>query len=237
MKLRLTESTAERNEFGRKEINEETKKNLLKIIQSILNDPQSYEFSFPVDYEKYNILDYPLIIKYPSDLNTVRNKLNEDKYENIQECLNDIQLIWDDCKTFNPPQSEFVKMANHCEKLFRKKFEKIFKKSLTYINNNNNNNNDNNNNSINLNEEEDDKETNAYDFDETEILSVGEKKELLDNFNQLVYEGNKKKIKYIYNYLKYVNPDLIHENDNKIQINIDGITRSAMNKIYYLIKQ
>jgi hypothetical protein len=234
MKLRLTESTAERNEVGRKEINEETKKNLIKIIQSILNDPQSYEFSFPVDFKKYNILDYPLIIKYPSDLNTVKNKLNENKYNSIQECLNDIQLIWDDCKTFNPPQSEFVKMANHCEKLFRKKFEKIFKKSLTY---NNNNNSDNNNNSINLNEEEDDKETNAYDFDETEILSVGEKKELLDNFNQLVYEGNKKKIKYIYNYLKYVNPDLIHENDNKIQINIDGITRSAMNQIYYLIKQ
>ena len=112
MKLSLTESTAERNEFGRKEINEETKKNLLRIIQSILNDSQSYEFSFPVDYEKYNILDYPLIIKYPSDLNTVKNKLNEDKYENIQECLNDIQLIWDDCKTFNPLQNEFVKMAN-----------------------------------------------------------------------------------------------------------------------------
>jgi len=228
MKLCLNETISERNEFGKKEINEETKKNLIKIIQSILNDPQSYEFSFPVDFKKYNILDYPLIIKYPSDLNTVKNKLNENKYNSIQECLNDIQLIWDDCKTFNPPQSEFVKMANHCEKLFKKKFEKFFKKSLTYNNNINNN--------INLNED-DDKETIENDFDETEILSVGEKKELLDNLNQLIYEGNIKKIKYVYNYLKYVKPDLINEIDNKIQINIDGLTRSAMNKIYFLIKQ
>jgi hypothetical protein len=54
--------------------------------------------------------------------------------------------------------------------------------NIYYNNNNdynNNNNSDNNNNSINLNEEEDDKETNVYDFDETEILSVGEKKNYL----------------------------------------------------------
>ena len=91
--LSLGESIKKRKEFGNKIIDEETKKNLLKIINIILKDSKSTEFSQPVNFKEYNILDYPEIIKYPSDLETVKNKLIENKYNSIQECLNEIQLI------------------------------------------------------------------------------------------------------------------------------------------------
>ena len=35
------------------------------------------------------------------DLGTVRKKLMNNKYETIEAVLDDIQLIWDNCKTYN----------------------------------------------------------------------------------------------------------------------------------------
>ena len=60
--LSLGESIEGRKEFGLKKIDEETKKNLLKILNIILKDSKSTEFSHPVNYKEYNILDYPEII-------------------------------------------------------------------------------------------------------------------------------------------------------------------------------
>jgi len=35
------------------------------------------------------------------DLNTVMNKLNAEKYPTIEECIEEIQLIWDNCFIYN----------------------------------------------------------------------------------------------------------------------------------------
>ena len=47
------------------------------------------------------LLDYTKIIKNPMDLGTVSEKLHSDQYRFIEEVLDDIQLIWDNCKTYN----------------------------------------------------------------------------------------------------------------------------------------
>jgi hypothetical protein len=35
------------------------------------------------------------------DLGTVKRNLTSAKYSNIEECLDDLQLIWDNCKIYN----------------------------------------------------------------------------------------------------------------------------------------
>jgi hypothetical protein len=35
------------------------------------------------------------------DLGTILSKLNEERYENIEEFLDDFELIWDNCKNYN----------------------------------------------------------------------------------------------------------------------------------------
>lgn len=45
--------------------------------------------------------DYPLIIKNPIDLGTIKKKLTMNRYQFVEEVLDDIQLIWDNCKTYN----------------------------------------------------------------------------------------------------------------------------------------
>jgi hypothetical protein len=54
-----------------------------------------------VNFIGMGLTDYSFIIKYPMDLSTVSRKLREDKYSFVEEALDDIQLIWDNCKAYN----------------------------------------------------------------------------------------------------------------------------------------
>ena len=45
--------------------------------------------------------DYPLIIKQPMDLGTVKKNLKNNKYTYLNEVFDDLQLIWNNCKTYN----------------------------------------------------------------------------------------------------------------------------------------
>ena len=47
------------------------------------------------------LTDYLTIIKKPMDLSTVRTNLDNNEYDYIEEVLNDLQLIWDNCKLYN----------------------------------------------------------------------------------------------------------------------------------------
>lgn len=39
------------------------------------------------------------------DLGTVKKNLNNNMYETVEECLTDVQLIWENCKTYNDPSN------------------------------------------------------------------------------------------------------------------------------------
>jgi hypothetical protein len=49
--------------------------------------------------------DYPQYVKHPMDLSTIHRKLREQRYRLVEEVLDDFQLIWDNCKCYNPPNS------------------------------------------------------------------------------------------------------------------------------------
>lgn len=48
-----------------------------------------------------NLNDYPTIVKHPMDLGTVEKRLKNEKYKFVEEFLDDVQLIWDNCKLYN----------------------------------------------------------------------------------------------------------------------------------------
>lgn len=51
------------------------------------------------------LTDYPVVVKHPMDLSTVNKKFTQNKYQSIEAICDDLQLIWDNCKTYNPPNS------------------------------------------------------------------------------------------------------------------------------------
>ena len=109
------------------EIGDDEIKIIEKVFEIMEKDPLAFDFLEPVDYIALNILDYPKIITHPMDLGTVKKNLLDHKYLNFKEFMEDINLIWNNCRTYNLPGSEIVKMANHCEKMFNKQLDKTFK--------------------------------------------------------------------------------------------------------------
>ena len=196
------------NEVLNQIIDKEIKSKLLKIISTIKKLKEAYEFLEPVDYVKYNIPDYLDIIKYPKDLSMVQFNLENDHYKTIQAFLNDVQLIWDNCYTYNPPKNYISKCAQICEKKFKKEFEKYF--------------------NINI---------DIYEEYSHDNIGINEKMELKETINKLIKDNNIKALNNIKNYCIKIVPHIIHINEKEktYKIIFDKLNRHILYNIYEII--
>ena len=64
------------------------------------------------------------MIKKPNDLKTCRKALLKGKFKRYEDFFRDIQLIWDNCKTYNIQGSDIYKLAEHMEKTAKKAINK-----------------------------------------------------------------------------------------------------------------
>ena len=70
-------------------------------MNSLSRHSQAWLFAEPVDPEKFGIKDYFAIITRPMDFGTIKTKLKEHQYVNIQEFIDDIQLTFNNCLKYN----------------------------------------------------------------------------------------------------------------------------------------
>jgi hypothetical protein len=82
-----------------------------------------------VPWKDLGLSDYPEVIKRPMDLTTCRRNLSKNKYKSYADFFADLQLIWDNCKTYNLAESEIYKLADTMEK-FTKKLVNACKEDL-----------------------------------------------------------------------------------------------------------
>ena len=68
-------------------------------------------FREAVDWRSLGLYDYPQVVKQPMDLGTVKKKIENGSYSLVQDCANDIRLIWKNCMTYNADGSEFYLLA------------------------------------------------------------------------------------------------------------------------------
>ena len=186
-------------------------KKLEKVFTVMEGDSQAYDFLEPVDYVALNILDYPTIIKNPMDLGTVKSKLKDNKYPTFLEFLSDIDLIWTNCRTYNMAGSEIVKMANHCEKVFKKQMEKQFKNYMT---------------------KSASKKESAIDDNDT-TLTMDQKMKLTDMIRVLSNEGLTQVVKLI---MKECPKGIEDVDSEKLQIKIDFIDHKTYTQLLETIE-
>jgi len=96
----------------------------LNIIDDLFEIPESVPFRTPVDYKALHLIDYPVVIKHPMDLGTVKKKLKGNKYKNMNDVLEDIQQTWNNCKLYNQEGSLIYKHAQKLEKATKKLVKK-----------------------------------------------------------------------------------------------------------------
>ena len=92
-------------------LSKKQQQSIQSIIQSLKLDKNSKEFLKPVDYKGLNLYDYTTVIKQPMDLDTVNRNFKAGKYRGFQECMNDINLIWRNCMTYNREDSGIYMQA------------------------------------------------------------------------------------------------------------------------------
>ena len=205
----MSSASSKEPAYYKNEINEEEIKKLEKIFETMEKDNQAYEFLTPVDYIGLNILDYPKIFTHPMDLGTVKKNLLNGDYKIFQYFMSDINLIWKNCRTYNLPGSEIVKMANHCDKKIKQLIDKQFK---NYQN----------------------KGGSTKNKNENNTLTLTEKTKLIESIRELSNEGLSQVVKII---LKECPKGIEDIDSEKLQIKVDLLDKKTYDIINQCIEK
>jgi len=102
-----------------------------KVVSELWENEESAPFREPVDHKTLGLFDYPMMIKTPMDLSTIKKKLKSNKYRKNQDFIDDVQLIWENCKKYNVDGSQIYRSALKMEKVAKRILKKysILKKS------------------------------------------------------------------------------------------------------------
>jgi bromodomain-containing factor 1 len=95
------------------------------IMRNLKKHRDAAPFLHPVDYIKLNVPDYPKVIKYPMDLTTVDKKLNTGEYDSVEEFINDIRLVFNNCYKFNGPEAMISMLCQNVESAFEKSLRQM----------------------------------------------------------------------------------------------------------------
>merc|ERR1712137_672116 len=93
------------------------------VLRTLMNHRLAEPFLEPVDYIGLGLSDYPKIIKNPMDLSTVKEKLTMNVYNGPQDFIEDIDLIFKNAITYNPPDTDVFVQANMMKNLFHEKIQ------------------------------------------------------------------------------------------------------------------
>ncbi|OMJ77714.1 hypothetical protein SteCoe_22617 [Stentor coeruleus] len=96
-----------------------------QLLNLIELHEECQEFLSPVDYKRLGIPMYPIIIKNPMDIGTIKKRLKAHYYTNIHDFIADIQLVWDNCKKYNEASTEIHQQAVFLEKQTRRHCSKL----------------------------------------------------------------------------------------------------------------
>ncbi|CAG9311911.1 unnamed protein product [Blepharisma stoltei] len=89
-----------------------------KLIANLWRANHAWIFHEPVDPVKLNILDYFDIVKRPMDFGTIKKKLNNNVYKSGEEFIKDLDLVFENCRLYNKPDSDVIKMCNQVQSVY-----------------------------------------------------------------------------------------------------------------------
>ena len=66
------------------------------------------------------------------DFGTISTKVNEHQYATMEEFAKDVELVFSNCRTFNPPTTYPVNCADIVEKVFKREWTKANERKLSW---------------------------------------------------------------------------------------------------------
>lgn len=93
----------------------------VRMIDDVLLHPTSWPFSKPVN--ERTAPGYSKIVKKPMDFSTVKFNLEQGLYSSPGQVTDDVALIFQNCRAYNPPGDEIRAMGSEIEAFFRSNWE------------------------------------------------------------------------------------------------------------------
>ena len=95
------------------------------IIRTLKKKSEATPFLQPVDPVALGIPHYTQVITNPMDLGTIDRKLTNQEYNLVEDFINDVNQVWQNCYTFNGPESQFSGLAKTLSAVFDKQAMKL----------------------------------------------------------------------------------------------------------------
>jgi len=179
----------------------------LDLVSHLEAQEEAYAFLKPVDYKALGLTDYPIVIKKPMDLSTVRKRIKSGRYGDYSEVLADLKLIWDNCRTYNMSGSAIVDQANAMDE-HQKKYCQKHKLSRTKR------------------PREDEAEVQPRQL--SDVISFEEKVEFSEKVRMISHET----LSSIVEIVSQDCPSALEELDaERMQIKVDTLDRATFNKV------
>ncbi|KAH9892539.1 hypothetical protein C8Q73DRAFT_698473 [Cubamyces lactineus] len=92
-----------------------------KLLSDLKAHSAAWPFQQPVNAQE--VADYYDVITHPMDLSTMEHKLDTNQYPDVDAFLDDAQLIFDNCRTYNPEDTVYHRSATKLEKYMRERMK------------------------------------------------------------------------------------------------------------------
>ena len=103
----------------------------IDIMDNLMTHPITSYFIDPLEPGDSAIEpQYFEIIKNPIDLTTIKDRLVKKQYQNPQNWLSDVDLVWSNAHTYYGPDSHFGIVSDDCRRIFQKECRKLDRFSL-----------------------------------------------------------------------------------------------------------
>ncbi|CAM9471612.1 unnamed protein product, partial [Choristocarpus tenellus] len=98
---------------------------IYQVVGSLLTRSESAAFREPVDWRGLGLPDYPIVVKRPMDLGTVKRLLDQGRYRTPAECASDVRLIWQNCRAYNVEGGELNEATAALSERFEERYLKL----------------------------------------------------------------------------------------------------------------
>ncbi|KAF3832814.1 hypothetical protein F7725_026479 [Dissostichus mawsoni] len=97
------------------------------LLAELERHQDAWPFLTPVNQK--SVPGYRKVIKKPMDFSTIREKLVNSQYQNLETFIIDVNLVYDNCEKFNEDNSEIGRAGHNMRKFFEKRWTELLKQT------------------------------------------------------------------------------------------------------------